>query len=282
LPGAEQLLGFGGSLEQLEDRENDIVVYSFNKIVSLLTQCNPNTLELLGVRDCDVIFEKETARTMRENQEKFLSKRVIYTIGGYARAQLIRLRNFSLRREAIEVAGVDFKVSDLQRSVYTDSLGRDVILRLDIDGEDAKAVLISDVTGLGFAELADISKRMNEMERNYSKLNHRNTKPDMQKLNKHAMHIVRLLYMGIDILTEQKVVTYREKERDLLLSIRAGDFMEPAGLYGAKFGKLVDELEAKYKEAQGRTELPDEPNIRWINDFVLETNLEIVRGLNCS
>ena len=38
------------SFEQYEDVATDTVIYSFNKLVSLLLNCNPNTIEILGLR----------------------------------------------------------------------------------------------------------------------------------------------------------------------------------------------------------------------------------------
>lgn len=35
--------------EQFEDRKTDTVIYGFNKLVSLLLNCNPNTIEILGL-----------------------------------------------------------------------------------------------------------------------------------------------------------------------------------------------------------------------------------------
>ena len=35
--------------EQFEDRDTDTVIYSFNKMVRLLLDCNPNTCEILGL-----------------------------------------------------------------------------------------------------------------------------------------------------------------------------------------------------------------------------------------
>lgn len=35
--------------EQYEDDHTDTVIYSFNKIVKLLLECNPNTCEILGL-----------------------------------------------------------------------------------------------------------------------------------------------------------------------------------------------------------------------------------------
>lgn len=44
----EILLGNG--FEQVEDKETDTVIYSFNKIIKLLSGCNPNVIELLGLK----------------------------------------------------------------------------------------------------------------------------------------------------------------------------------------------------------------------------------------
>ncbi len=38
------------AFEQYEDSATDTVIYSFNKLVSLLLNCNPNTIEILGLR----------------------------------------------------------------------------------------------------------------------------------------------------------------------------------------------------------------------------------------
>ena len=35
--------------EQYEDNDTDTVIYSFNKMVKLLLDCNPNTCEILGL-----------------------------------------------------------------------------------------------------------------------------------------------------------------------------------------------------------------------------------------
>ena len=37
------------SFDQYEDAGTDTVIYSFNKLVSLLLNCNPNTIEILGL-----------------------------------------------------------------------------------------------------------------------------------------------------------------------------------------------------------------------------------------
>lgn len=40
----------GHKFEQVEDKKTDTVVYSVQKIIQLLTNCNPNVIELLGLQ----------------------------------------------------------------------------------------------------------------------------------------------------------------------------------------------------------------------------------------
>ena len=40
----------GEKFEQVSDEQTDTVIYSFNKLIGLLSGCNPNTIELLGNR----------------------------------------------------------------------------------------------------------------------------------------------------------------------------------------------------------------------------------------
>ncbi len=62
--------------------------------------------------------------------------------------------------------------------------------------------------------LKNINSDMNNIVKDYSKLNHRNSKKDELHLNKHAMHLIRLLVTGTEILEGKGVNTYREKERE--------------------------------------------------------------------
>ena len=48
LQSTSDLLGMT-TFEQYEDAHTDTVLYGFNKIVRLLLECNPNTIELLGL-----------------------------------------------------------------------------------------------------------------------------------------------------------------------------------------------------------------------------------------
>lgn len=79
--------------EQYEDNETDTVIYSFNKVIKLLLECNPNTIELLGLDEEQYLIKTELGQLLLDNKSLFLSKRAAKSFGGYASAQLRRLQN---------------------------------------------------------------------------------------------------------------------------------------------------------------------------------------------
>ena len=66
------------------------------------------------------------------------------------------------------------------------------------------------------------------------------------------MHLVRLYYMAFDILEQEKVVTRRDEEHDLLMAIRNGEFLigeEPS----KEFYQMLDSLDARFLKAKETT-----------------------------
>ena len=78
------------------------------------------------------------------------------------------------------------------------------------------------------------------------------------------MHLIRLYLMAIEILEKQEIHTYRDKDHDLLMSIRNGEVPYP------DIFKLQQELETKLHKAYQNTKLPEKPDLNWINNFVYE------------
>ena len=79
--------------EQYEDANTDTVIYSFNKIVRLLLDCNPNTCEILGLDEDQYLIKSKLGQELLDHKGIFLSKRAAKSFGGYAGAQLRRLQN---------------------------------------------------------------------------------------------------------------------------------------------------------------------------------------------
>lgn len=118
----------------------------------------------------------------------------------------------------------------------------------------------------------NIWNEINTIVKDYDKLGKRNTKKDDMHLNKHAMHLVRLYLMCIDILEKEEIITYREKEHDLLMSIRGGEYQKPDGGYRPEFFELIDDLEKKMQYAAENTSLPDLPDTETAYEMLMEMN----------
>jgi predicted nucleotidyltransferase len=101
LNSKEDLLGLG-EFEHHVDTATDTTVFSFNKAAKLLCSGNPNMLEQLGNADELVIDYHPTTRLLMENKNLFLSKRVIYSFGGFA-GKLIKEADATWRAYLYEV-----------------------------------------------------------------------------------------------------------------------------------------------------------------------------------
>ena len=86
----------GRDFETVLDTNTDTVIYSLDRIFELLTNCNPNTIEILNVREQDIIYADEIGKQLLEHKNIFLSQRCAQSFGGYATSQLYRLRQKTL------------------------------------------------------------------------------------------------------------------------------------------------------------------------------------------
>ena len=84
------LLGMG-DFEQVVDTGTDTTVYAFNKLLSLLINCNPNTVELLGCKPEHYFVLTPIGKQLLDQRKLFLSRQAINSFGGYAGQQLRRL-----------------------------------------------------------------------------------------------------------------------------------------------------------------------------------------------
>ena len=270
--------------EQVVERETDTTIYSFEKIVKLLCECNPNTIEILGLKPEHYLNLSPIGKELLKNKHLFLSKRAIHSFGGYANSQLRRMENKSARLvdqtkmeenilKSIQHADVDF------RNKYFDMPEDSIKLYVDASNqEEYDSEIFMDVT-LKHYPLRDYSamwSEMNNIVKAYSKFGKRNQNAvEHNKLAKHMMHLVRLYLMCFDILENGEIVTYREKEHDFLMSIRAGKYLDEQRQPTPEFYKIVDELEKKLELLSVKTDLPEKVDMRKNNDFVMSVNEKI-------
>ena len=79
--------------EQYEDPNTDTVIYSFNKFIELILNCNPNTIEILGLDPDQYVIISPLGQELLDHKALFLTKRAAVSFGHYATAQLRRLQN---------------------------------------------------------------------------------------------------------------------------------------------------------------------------------------------
>ena len=95
------------------------------------------------------------------------------------------------------------------------------------------------------------------------------------------MHLIRLYLMVFDILEDGKINTYRNKDREFLLSVRNGKYLDSDYRPTKEFNDLLNELDSKFKSLSESTQLPDKPDIDRVNKFLFEVNKHtIIHELN--
>ena len=82
------LLGLNG--KQVENLSKDDTFYELNRYMHLLSQSNPNIIELLYIDDEFVLHKDPSIQPLLDIRDQLLSKRLMGTFGAYARQQIIK------------------------------------------------------------------------------------------------------------------------------------------------------------------------------------------------
>lgn len=278
------------NFEQVIDSATDTTIYSFNKIIHLLMACNPNVIEILGCRPDHYAQVSDMGRELIENRKMFLSKKALYSFGGYATSQLRRLQNNLARHTVSDKEKKQHVVNSCESAMssFNDRFSDfgEGFLKLYVDksneaDKDSDIFMDVNLRHYPLRDYKGIWNELNSISKEYEKLNHRNVKKDDDHLNKHAMHLIRLYLMGLDILEREEIITYREEEHDLLMDIRNGKFQNEDGSINPNFFEMVDELDKKMKYAEKHTNLPNNPDYKRIEEFVMGVNHYAVNhGIN--
>lgn len=278
----------GQDFEQVTDNTTDTVIYSLKKIIQLLLNCNPNVIELLGLKPEHYLYVSDVGRELLNNKHLFLSKKAIQSFGGYATSQLRRLDNKAMRtvsqkeqEQHILNSIQNARYSFLEKYHPISAVNGDFVnLYLDkAIQEDFDQEIFMDVhlTHYPMRDYKEMWNEMNNIVKEYAKIGKRNQNAATHgKLSKHMMHLLRLNMMCLDILEKGEINTYREKEHDLLMSVRNGDFLDKNNQPIPEFFELVKEYEDKLEYAKKYTELPDIPNYEKVNELMSYINEQII------
>lgn len=171
------------------------------------------------------------------------------------------VRSFKSRYTSFDKGSVQLYTAESQR----EDLDREIFANIHLEGYPAR-------------EFNSMMNDLHNVLADYEKLNHRNKKKDDNHLNKHAMHLIRLYLMCLDILEKGDIITYREADHDLLMSIRHGEYQREDGTYRQEFFDMVSEFEKKLAYAKENTSLPAHPDMKKVEEFVMDVNRRSLDG----
>lgn len=276
------------NFEQFVNEETDTTIYAFNKMITLLSNCNPNTVELLGLKHEHYLYVHPIGQELLDNKKMFLSRKAAHSFGGYATAQLRRLDNKSAR-----LLGQEQREQHILNSIlsakdtfpekyfyYSDDAIKLYVDKAVQEGYDTEIFMDVCLRHYPLRDWKSMWSEMNNIVKDYSKIGKRNQKAiEHNKLGKHMMHLIRLYLMALDIFEKEEIITYREKDLPFLMDIRNGKYLDDERQPVPEFYEIVDEFEKRLAYAKENTSLPDVPDYKRINEFVADVNERIVFGL---
>jgi hypothetical protein len=82
-------------IDQVQNDSNDIVFYELKRFIELLTQNNPNILELLNVPNDCLVSKHPIFDLILNQREKFITTKCQFTFGNYASEQIKKARGLN-------------------------------------------------------------------------------------------------------------------------------------------------------------------------------------------
>lgn len=216
VPPKNVVMGFANRFEQQEFPGEDTVVFSLTKFMDLACACNPNIIELLFAPEESIITRHPTWLRLQARRQEFLSASAFKTFTGYAASQLSRIRTHRewLRdppkhkptREEFGLEESGTGVKELVKGIDAHTISKEVVDLVERERRYKAA-------HTRWAQYEQWKKDRNakraELEEKYG------------YDTKHAMHLVRLLRMGREILTSG-TLSVRRHDAQQLLAIRLG------------------------------------------------------------
>lgn len=284
LNSADEIL-LSKDFESVVNERTDTTIYSFTKMVQLLTSANPNVVEILGLNQDQYFKITDIGQELIDNRHLFLSKKVIHSFGGYAHSQLRRLDNKSARHlnqteheyhVLNSVNNARYSFADRYKLKSDDSINL-YIDKSDSDEFDSEIFMDIHLTHYPLRDYCGMWNEMKTVVRDYDKISKRNRNAlEHNKISKHMMHLIRLYMMCIDILEKHEIITYRSDEHDLLMSIRNNEFIDDNKQPTEEFNRLVDYYQHRMEQAAEKSTLPDAPDYDGIQKFVTQVHRELI------
>jgi predicted nucleotidyltransferase len=242
IPPARYLLGLS-NFDQYENRAEEVVVYSLSKFVRLALANNPNMLDILWAEDQDILYIDEYGELLRSARRVFLSRHVADTYAGYAADQLKRMEtHYRWLNDPPEhqPEPPEFGAQESARGGYRFP---------DTRAEQGyRAALRHWQNYQHWRANRNPARAEREAQYGYD--------------TKHAMHLVRLYRMGIEILDEG-LVQVRRPDAAWLKEVLSGRYTY------SELMELVRSLQDELTAAEAATVLPAEPDFAAVEALVI-------------
>jgi len=242
----EHYLGFGRKevYEQWEG-EWDCVFYELKKFVGMLLNCNPNVLSLLWLKPNGIIYESSLGERLRQNRDIFVTKQAYHSFSGYAHAQFKKMVSFNQEAQAL--------MEQLEQQLISFGIDPDS----SDDGHSLRRLDGQPFVG-ATTEMMEVVKRFRGERRRYYSGGYMGKKRRelVRRVGydaKNAAHLIRLLRMGIEFLSEGTLHVERTDAAELL-DIKRGEWpLEKVKAEAERLFQLA-------QEAYVRSALPPEPD----------------------
>lgn len=260
VPPKKVAYGFARKFDQQNYSDEDTVVYSLKKFMKLASECNPNIIELLFAPEDCVLTTHPTWQKLLERRDMFLTANAYFKFSGYAHSQLKRIkghRGWLMDPPTHKPTREEFGLTQSGQGV------RELAKGIDITEVSPEAAVVIGKERQYKAAL----KKWNQYEKWKAERNE--ARAALEAAHgfdcKHAMHLMRLLRMGKQILTEGKL-DVRRPDADELLAIRNGEW---------SYERLVKEAEALDAEmkqiyADKAYVVPHHADVNALSDFCIE------------
>lgn len=286
--------------EWIDPSEEDTKLFELNFFMELACSNNPNILETLYVDTKDIVISTPEYELLRSNRDMFLTKKIAHTTSSYAIQELIKMKSHNkfINKEDLEKPKqTDFL--ELIQNFTNEKIAKNDLRFEERFPEGYKMAHYG--TGIFGLIASPFSKPFNfeyninrqkaepneqpllilrfkteayEIAKNKYKSylawkeNRKNTVRNLieEKFGydtKNAMHLVRLMRIGYECVTEG---TYKVKRPDAkeLLDIRDGAWSYE------KLKDYANTMDLKIKSAVESCDLPDEPDYDKIKSVIIQ------------
>lgn len=288
-------------IKEVEDgSEADTKFFELAHYMRLCLDCNPNIIETVWVDKDDVLITTPAYELLRVNRQQLLSSKIAFTTVGYALSQLKRIKGHN---KWINNPQVEEQPKPSEHLTVVQWLGTDKNLHPTVWRDDYRLIPFgNDMHGIVHAPGFQIWDDCGNLNDNFEgdrtqynntylmvvKWNREEFKTRLEKWNqywtwkkernktrsvleeefgydtKHAMHLVRLLRMGVEALRDGEIIVRRPDAKELL-SIRNGAWKyEELVQYAEHMNHEVTEVWYK------KTALPKKPDFHFAAQLLMD------------